>query len=118
MKKTLKDVAEALNLAVKSGGNLLDRRVTGGYAGDLLSDVLAHAREGQVWVTLQTHANIVAVASTKEVCGIIIVNGRAPEEATLRKAEEERIPILVSPLSTYDVVCRLYELGVRNREGV
>jgi serine kinase of HPr protein (carbohydrate metabolism regulator) len=118
MTKTLKQIVAALNLTVKSGETLLDRKVTGGYAGDLLSDVLAHAREGQVWITLQTHTNIVAVASTKDVCGIIIVNGRTPEEGTLRKAEEEQIPILVSPLSTYDVVCRLCELGVKNGEGV
>ena len=115
---TLKHLAESLNLAVKAGKNELDRTVTGGYAGDLLSDVLAHARSGDVWITLQTHNNIVAVASAKEICGIIIVNNRSPEEATLRKADEERIPILVSPLSTYDVVCRLSELGVKNGEGV
>lgn len=118
MTQTLKHIAEELHLAVPTGKDLLPRTVTGGYAGDMLSDVLAHARKGDVWITLQTHANIVAVASTKELCGIIVVNGRTPEEATLRKAEQEHIPILVSPLSTYDVVCRLRELGVTNREGV
>jgi len=118
MTKTLKQIAEALKLTVRAGEDLLERQVTGGYAGDLLSDVLAHARTGQVWVTLQLHTNIVAVASTKDLCGIIIVNGRTPGEDTLRKAAEERIPILVSPLSTYDLVCRLCELGVTNGEGV
>ncbi len=109
----LKDVTEDLNLAVKTGKDQLEREVTGGYAGDLLSDVLANSRKGNVWVTLHTHANIVAVASAKELSGIIIVNGRIPEEETLRKAEEENIPIMISSLSTYNVVCRLYELGVR-----
>ena len=119
MTKTLKEIVEALKLAVSTRGDLLSSRtVTGGYAGDMLSDVLAHARKGQVWVTLQTHTNIVAVASTKELCGIIVVNGRTPEATTLQKAEEEHIPVLVSPLSSYDVVARLCELGVTNREGV
>jgi len=117
--KTLQDIADALKLAVSTGGDLLScLTITGGYAGDMLSDVLAHARKGQVWVTLQTHTNIVAVASSKELCGIIVVNGRTPEAATLQKAEQEHIPILVSPLSSYDVVARLCELGVTNREGV
>jgi len=117
--KTLQDIADALKLAVSTRRDLLScRTVTGGYAGDMLSDVLAHARKGQVWVTLQTHTNIVAVASGKELCGIIVVNGRTPEAATLQKAEQEHIPILVSPLSSYDVVARLCELGVTNREGV
>jgi hypothetical protein len=118
MTMTLKIIAAALNLVVTTGEDLLERTVTGGYAGDLLSDVLAHARKGQVWITLQTHTNIVAVASAKELCGIIVVNGRTPEEKTIRKAGEEHIPILVSALSTYDVVCKLCELGVTNREGV
>lgn len=109
----LTDLVEALNLAVKTGKNQLDREVTGGYAGDLLSDVLAHACKGNVWITLHTHVNIVAVASAKELSGIIIVNGRTPEEETLRKAEEEEIPIMISSLSTYNVICRLYELGVK-----
>ena len=115
---TLHEIAKALNLRVETGNDLLERGVNGGYASDLLSDVLAHARKGDVWITLQTHPNIVAVASAKELCGIIIVNGRAPAAETLRKAGEEHVPILVSPLATYDLACRLGELGVKNREGV
>jgi serine kinase of HPr protein (carbohydrate metabolism regulator) len=109
----LKDVVKALNLNVQTGKSQLDREITGGYAGDLLSDVLANSREGDVWITLQTHANIVAVASAKELSGIIIVNGRTPEEETVRKAEEQNIPIMISSLSTYKVISRLCELGVK-----
>ncbi|MDI6807431.1 MAG: DRTGG domain-containing protein [Candidatus Eisenbacteria bacterium] len=109
----LKDIAKALDLKIKAGENLLDREVTGGYASDLLSDVLANAKKGNIWVTLQTHLNIVAVASATDLCGIIIVNNRIPEEETLKKAEEERIPILVSSSATFKVAARLYELGLR-----
>ena len=115
---TLHHIAESLKLAVATGEEWMDREVRGGYASDLLSDVLAHARKGNVWITLQIHPNIAAVANVKELCGIIIVQGRTPEAETLRKAAEEQIPILVSPLATYDLVCRLGELGVRNHEGV
>ncbi len=114
----LREIVTALNLEIKSGEDLLDRQVNGGYAGDLLSDVLAHAQEGEVWVTLQTHANIVAVASTKGLAAIIIVHGRSPDAATLQKAEEEQIPILVSNRSTYDVVCQLSDLGIKAHERV
>jgi predicted transcriptional regulator len=109
----LKDVVKALNLNVQTGKSLLEREVAGGYAGDLLSDVLANSSEGDVWITLQTHANIVAVASAKELSGIIIVNGRTPEEETVRKAEEQNIPIMISGLSTYKVISRLCELGIK-----
>lgn len=114
----LLELVDALNLAVKAGGSLLEGEVTGGYASDLLSDVLANAKEGNVWITLQTHVNIVAVASAKELSGIIIVNGRAPEVETVRRAEQEGIPVMITRLSTYETVCRLYDLGVRQRAGV
>ena len=109
----LEDLAKALNLDVKAGKTLLEREVTGGYAGDLLSDVLANSKKGNIWITLHTHVNIVAVASAKELSGIITVNGRIPEEETLQRAEKEGIPVMVTSVSAYQVVCRLYDLGVR-----
>jgi hypothetical protein len=110
----LADLAQELCLEVRSGRGRLTRSVTGGYASDLLSDVIAHAREGDVWVTLQVHQNIVAVAVMKDLAGIILVNGREPEENTCQKAESEGIPILVSGLPTFELVGRLYELGIRS----
>jgi predicted transcriptional regulator len=109
----LKDIAKALDLKIMTGEKFLDREVTGGYAGDLLSDVLANSKSGNVWVTLQTHINIVAVASAKDLCGIVIVNNRVPEEETLKKAEQERIPIMTSSSTTFKVAARMYELGLR-----
>lgn len=109
----LKDLVKDLSLNVLVGKDLLDRTVTGGYASDMLSDVLTNASKGDLWVTLQTHPNVLAVASTKDLSGIIIVGGRKPEEEMLKKAEEKKIPILMSPLSTYKVVGRLYELGIK-----
>jgi hypothetical protein len=114
----LRDIVAALNLKIKTGENLLERHVSGGYAGDLLSDVLAHAKEGEVWITLQTHANIVAVASAKGLAAIIVVQGRSPDAGTLEKAQEEGIPIFVSNRSTYDVVCQLSDLGIKAHERV
>ena len=109
----LSDVVKELDLEVRSAAGRLDREVTGGYSSDLMSDVLAHGGEGNLWITLQVHQNIVAVASMKDVAGIILVNGREPEEETVRKAEAEGIPILVSRLSAFELAGRLYSLGVR-----
>jgi len=112
MKMNLKEIVDALHLEVKSGADRLDTAITGGYVSDLLSDVLAHSREGNIWITLQIHQNIVAVAGTKELSGIILINGRVPEEDTLHKAEEEHIPIMVSSMPAFEVVGRLYALGI------
>ena len=109
----LKQIVKDLNLSVLLGKALLDREVTGGYAGDMLSDVLSHAGKGNVWVTMQIHPNVMAVATSRDLSAIILVNGRKPEAETLKKAEQKKIPILVSSWSTYQVVGRLYELGIK-----
>ena len=107
-------LVDELNLEVRSGNKNLANVVTGGYASDLLSDVIANSQQGHVWITLQTHLNTIAVASLKELAGIVLVNGREPEEDTIEKAETEGIPVLVSELPTFELVGRLYALGVGN----
>ncbi len=108
----LTELIQKLNLTVRSTKGNLEREVTGGYASDLLSDVLAHSNEGDIWITLQIHQNIVAVASMKNLAGIILVNGREPEQETVEKAEAEDIVIMVSDLPTFELIGRLYGLGV------
>ena len=107
------DLVKDLNLNVLAGTDLLKREATGGYASDMLSDVLTNAGKGNIWVTMQIHPNILAVASAKDLCAIIVANGRKPEAETLKKAEEKKIPVLVSPWSTYQIVGKLYELGIK-----
>jgi hypothetical protein len=109
---TLNEIVQKLGLEVRTGQSALATDVGGGYASDLLSDVLAHAREGDLWVTLQTHVNIVAVASMKALAGIVLVNGREPEAETLQKAREEDIALLVSRLPTFELIGRLHDLGL------
>ena len=112
----LTEVIEKLNLGVKSAKGHLEREVTGGYASDLLSDVLAHGKEGDLWITLQVHHNIVAVASMKNLAGIVLVNGREPEQETVEKAEAEDIAIMVTEMATFELVGKLYSLGITGME--
>jgi predicted transcriptional regulator len=109
---TVFDIAKSFGLETRTGKDHLHEEVTGGYASDLLSDVIAHSRKGNIWVTIQTHPNIVAVATMKELAGIVLTGGREPDSDTLRKAEEEEIPILVSPLFTFELVGKLYQMGI------
>ncbi len=108
----LTELVQKLNLSVRSAKAHLDREVTGGYASDLLSDVLAHGKEGDIWITLQIHQNIVGVASMKDLAGIILVNNREPEPETLEKAEAEKLPIMVTEMPTFELVGKLYSLGI------
>lgn len=112
----LREIMQKLQLEVKAGQASLANEVLGGYASDLISDVIANAREGDLWVTLQTHQNTVAVASMKALAGVVLVGGREPEPDTLLKAREEGVALLVSPLPAFELIGRLYELGLTGTE--
>lgn len=104
------DIIEALDLKVVSGHGGLINYVTGGYVSDLLSDVIGNAGEGDVWITLQTHNNIIAVASLKDISAIIIVKNGMPEEETVKKSNEENIPLLSTDKDTFTIAGQLYDL--------
>lgn len=112
----LRDIIDKLGLELKNTAGDLNLKVTGGYTSDLLSDVIANAKQGDLWVTLHTHLNIIAVAGMKELAGIIIVNNRDIEEETIEKANTEGIPLLVSRESAFTLSGRLYALGIGKHE--
>lgn len=109
----LKELVERLDLKIHAGRKELARPIGGGYASDLLSDVIAHGRKDDLWVTLQVHPNIVAVSVLKELAAILLVNGREPSPETIERAEKEGIPILGSRLSAFECVGKLYGLGIQ-----
>lgn len=110
---TLSDIVKALQLDVATGRDQLDQPVTGGYASDLLSFVMGRAKRGNLWVTLQSHINIVAVASVASLAGIVVSEGSKVDSVTLAKANEEHVPILLTPKTTFTVVSELAALGVK-----
>ncbi|MFO7978544.1 MAG: DRTGG domain-containing protein [Bacteroidales bacterium] len=107
---TVAQVAEKLGLNVLCGDSGMDREVTGGYVSDLLSDVMGRADTGQIWVTLQTHKNVMAIASLKDLAAVILVAGNQPEADTAQQSQEEGIPVLGTSLSTFEISGKLYEL--------
>jgi hypothetical protein len=110
--KKLSELIKKLRLKVLCGKEQIDTSVTGGYVSDLLSDVMAHTKKGNVWITLQGHPNIVAVAVLKELSGIVLVNKRQPDAETLEKAKTEHVTIMTTELPAFELVGRLYHMGV------
>jgi len=108
----LRQIAQELGLEVRVGGNALEMEVQGGYASDIISDVLANARQGILWITHQRHPNIVAAAVLRDLAAIVLANGREPEEDTLRKAREENVALLVSNLPAFELAGRLFGMGL------
>ena len=87
--------------------------VSGGYTADLLSCVMAGAPHEGLWVTLQAHNNIVAVAALLDLGAVVITENAQPDPATIAKANGEGITLLSTSHSTFFVVGKLWEMGLR-----
>ena len=112
------EVAEKIGGTVVAANSAANRQIQGGYASDLLSDVMGNSQEGDLWVTMQKHVNVVAVAQLNGLAGIVLVNGRMPEPDTAARAEETGIPIISTPLQAFDVIGILHALGIHGRRQV
>jgi predicted transcriptional regulator len=109
---TVQEIVAGLDLEVVAGGTGLGREVKGGYACDLMSLVLVRSREGDAWVTMNAHPNVVAIANLRDLACVIIAERPRPDEMTLIGADEKGIPVLVSDEPTFTVCRKLGEMGV------
>ena len=109
---TVAKVMEALGLKLLTKDVCLEGEVTGGRVCDLLSVVMAEGEAGMAWITVQTHLNVIAVASLHEFSCVIVSGDAAVEAETLEKAQAEGIPVLVSPETNYSLAGKLYQLGI------
>lgn len=108
----VREVVDSLNLQVLAGEEFLGRETKGGYVADLLSCVMAGASADNLWITLQTHSNIIAVASLLGIAAIIVAeNANVPAE-TLEKAKQQDVIVLASKDPIYQTIAQLVKLGL------
>ena len=112
---TVTELARLVGGTIAGPAGAGPQEVRGGYASDLLSDVMANAQDGDAWITMQRHVNTVAVAQLKNLAGIVIVNGRQPEADMAARAAEHGVAIVTTPLPAFDAAGRLYAAGLRGR---
>lgn len=113
----LTELADDLKLQELTPQVPCDGDLTGGFASDLLSDVLAHAPAGGVLITVQVHLNVIAVASHSGLQAVIFASGRMPEQEVIDRAVGEGVALFVSPADTFEIAGRLYQAGIRGRAG-
>ncbi len=113
----VKELVEQFKLYVAAGQNELERQIKGGYCGDLLSDVMANAPVGCIWLTVQAHQNIVKVAVLREMAAIVLTGGQAPDQETIQQADQEGVPVLMWPQSAFDLAGQVYAAGLVNQPG-
>jgi predicted transcriptional regulator len=87
--------------------------VTGVYISDMVSDVIANAKAGDLLLTAQVHANVIAAANLVDICGIVVTQGKSLGEDVVKMAEKAEIPVFTTSLSRWQMATRLYEAGIR-----
>jgi predicted transcriptional regulator len=107
----LQELAEKLEL--KNVTKIPDREVSGVYISDMVSDVIANAKPGNILVTVQIHNNVIAAANLVDICGIVVTQGKLPGEDVVKMAEKAEIGIYSTSLNRWQVATKLYEAGVR-----
>jgi hypothetical protein len=109
------DLIKALDLKVLTDQKDFSQiSPTCGYVSDLLSCVMAGAAHKSVWVTLQAHSNIVAIATLLDLSAVIVTEGAVPDAATIAKANEENVILLSTDMPSFHIVGKLWELGFRS----
>ena len=111
---TLQDIVAGLNLKLlTSPQDFTAVTPKGGYASDLLSCVVAGAQPDNIWITLQAHMNVVAVAALREVAAVILTENAQPEADVVERTNEQGVVLLSTEKPSYEVVGKLWELGIR-----
>ncbi|WP_294579870.1 hypothetical protein [uncultured Thomasclavelia sp.] len=106
-------INELLKLSLKQINDVpLTNEINDVYIGDLLSLVMANGKEGALWLTVQKHLNVIAVADLNEFAGIIFVQNSYPDQDTIDKATQLAIPLFVSEQDAYQVAKELVTLGL------
>jgi len=112
----VREIVQALDLKVVAGSAAQSRAITGGYCADMLSCVMARAKAGNVWATLQAHPNVIAVATLLELAAVIVTEGAPVPGEVIAKANAEGIALLSTPHTTFWVAGELTRLGVKAQE--
>jgi predicted transcriptional regulator len=107
---TTKDLIENVGLKVLSTFD--HREVNGVFVSDMLSDVMAGAQSGNLWITVQTHKNIVPAANLVDVSAIVVTSGKAVPQETIDLATKHNIAVLSTPLATFELIGKLYSMGL------
>ncbi len=107
---TTQDLIEKIGL--KPLSKFEHRDVDGVFVSDMLSDVMAGAKSGNLWLTIQTHKSIVPAANLVDVSAVVITGGKEVPKDTVDLASKYNIAVLSSELPTFELVGKLYQLGL------
>ncbi len=107
---TVAELKEKLDLDVL--GEVYDREIEGVFISDMVSDAMAYAKAANLWITTQTHKNVIAAANLVDVAAIIFPRGKKTTQEVLDLAAKVEMTLFATDLDTYALAVKLYEAGV------
>ncbi len=108
---TTKELIDKIGLVALS--KFEHRDVSGVFVSDMLSDVMAGAKSGNLWLTVQTHKSIVPAANLVDVSAVVVTGGKEVPQETLDLASKYNIAILSCSSPTFELIGKLYGLGLK-----
>ena len=109
---TVSELAKLIDARFETGDAGMEREVASGYVCDLLSWVMSHGVAGTAWVTVQTHLNVVAVATLLDLACVIVPEGIGVPGATAEKAVEEEVAVLTTNKTAYEIAVLMASQGI------
>lgn len=111
MTMNLSELCEKLSLTVTAGSDEKMNAVFDGvYAGDLLSRAMSHVEADNLWITIMSNINVIAVASLTEAAAVILAENVELVPEALEAARDKGITVLSSPLTVYELCVKIAAL--------
>ena len=113
MTMVLEKIVKELSLKPLYEDMKIDIEINGVIVSDILSDVMANSKKGDLWITSHTHVNVIAIIFFKGLSGAILPGGRQLDNEAFGKAKEKKIPVFMSNENAFDLAGKLYGLDFR-----
>ena len=108
----LLEIRDILEAEVLSGEEHLNKKVNAAYSSDLMSDVLAFVENQSVLLTGLLNLQVIRTAEMMDICCVIIVRGKTPDEQLIKLAKEKDIVLMTTKYTMYSACGRLYSKGL------
>jgi predicted transcriptional regulator len=112
----LREMLEIIDGTLLTQSDGFDRTIKGGFAADLMSDVLASIQPDAVLFTGLCNPQVVRTAQMADVIAVVLVRGKTPPKETVELANQEGIPLISTPYGMFDVCGLLYGAGLPSLE--
>ncbi len=110
------EIATLVQGKILTDGINKNLEVSGAFAGDLMSDVLATIKPEAILITGLNNPQVIRTALIADVRMIVIARGKQPTIDMIELANSEGMPMISSPMGLFELSARLAENNIVSYE--